>query len=728
MRQESSPVFPSRPLYDHPSINASPPNLSRRPQNYDFSPRSWTSDNSDDRLILHSDPAGSPYASNEHNTSSNPASPVLLNSRRRPNPVWSAKNGERRDDDGQYSVMVDEDAQFVRRSVIAGRAAHLRPNDGGENAKPEHINTSRLSIARSHEQDRQNNALSEPFYFKTDQNRKSTLDTANDDAKGLESKAFASSTTRSNNNLNSTARQIIRSDTQPVSEIDVRNVSNSYRQAEKADSQNPRVEDEETVIMTESTNSINGQRKSREQRRKEADMIVYRQQMEKIGGVRSSVANAPERPRVKRASISSPDLFRRLSSSAVSDGEAESGDDDDDDYEVPLAVLQAHGFPNKNRAPSKPLGSASSFVLRPPDPVEKQAGKRTSPVPTIDNRQNQLPPFAKRLPEDPYASNIDMPHHTDGDRSSYTRRSMPTIPSRTGQSLPGIPSGGLVAVIADEERARAMRRGTPNVFGGYGQAYPQMGSQAACMPGELGVQSNSDALVQQLSQNMLMLQAQMQQMMLSQMNPNQHLPSGMANTQTTANAPAYLPAYGRPASFVGGTPSVGGPTWHASNTRASIAVSTFSPPSVHGANVPRIETYAPSIAPSERSNVGLSARYRPVSGLYGKSYSSSLLSADQTGTGHGRTNVSSARNSFSGALDARSSNNSTPTNSTYYDAKSKSPLNEKSSTIRAVERVKVSSRRGSDFGGTGESDSDSEGWASMKKKRLSKIQLRASAR
>lgn len=719
-KQKSSPVFSTEPLYDHSSFNASTPIFSRQPQTYDFSPRSWTSDNSDDNLILPSDPTGSPYASNEHNTSSNPASPILLNSRRRPNPGRSAINTKQRKSDGQSPSMVDEDAQLVRRSVIASKAIHSRPVEGREKDKPGQISTSHSDMARSHGHNQQINALSEPFSFSNNnKSRESTfIGTANNDAfpihKNLES-------------VNPTTRHIIRSEIEPVLDKERHNISYSYGRATKVIDHDSRVEDEETVILTESTNSVNGQRKSREQRRKEADMIVYRQQMEKIGGVRSSVADAQERPRIEPASISSPDLFRNLSSNAVSDGDGDSNDDDDDDYEVPLAVLQAHGFPNKDRAPSKPLGSASSFVLRPPDPTEKQGGKRTSPVPLNDRRQSQLPPFAKHLPEDPHAANLDMPHHTDGDRQSYNRRSMPSVPSRTGQSLPGIPSGGLVAVIADEERARAMRRGTPNAFGGYGQAYPQMGLQTGYMPGDPSMPSNSDALVQQLSQNMLMLQAQMQQMMLSQMNPNQHMPTGMPNTQIAGDASSYPSPYGRPASFIGGTSPVDGASWHAPNTRASVAVSNFSPPSIHAANIPRIETYAPSIAPSERSNVGLSARYRPVSGLYGKSYSSSLLSADQTAAGNGRLSASSARNSIGGAYEERSSNNSTPTNSTYYDAQSKSPPNNKSSTIRAVERVKVLSRRGSDFG-TGESDSDSEGWASMKKKRLSKIQLRASAR
>ena len=727
MQQESSPAFPTRPFYDHPSLNASPPNISRRSHNYDFSPRSWTSDKSDDKLILHSDPAGSPYASNEHNTSSNPTSPVLMNSRRRPDLGWYAKNGQRYDNDGQPPLMVDEDAQLVQRSIIASKAVNPRSVKEGENINSQNVKTAHPNMARSHEHKQHNNELSEPFSFRADKDRKSTsIGTANDDAKADENpRIFTSSTTRNLKNSDSNARHIIRSDTEPVSEREIRDTSYAHPRATLADGHESQIENEEIVIMAESTNFINGQRKSREQRKKEADLIVYRQQMEKIGGVRPSAANAQERPQFERASISSPDLFRKLSGNAVSDGEAGSDDDDDDDYEVPLAVLQAHGFPNKTRAPSKPLGSASSFILRLPD--EKQSGKRTSPVPTIDHRQSQLPPFAKHLPEDPYASNRDIPHYTDGDHSSYTRRSTSSIPSRIGQSFPGVPSGGLVAVIADEERARAMRRGTPNAFGGYGQAQPQIGSQMGYMPSDSGMQSNSDVLVQQLSQNMLMLQAQMQQMMLSQINPNQHMPGGVANAQSTADASSYLPTYGRSASFVGGTSSVNGANWYAPNTRASVAVSSFSPPSIHGNNVPHIETYAPSIAPSERSNVGLSARYRPVSGLYGKTQSSSFLSVDQAGTGHGRTSVSSARNSISGAYEERSSNSSTPTNSTYYDAKSKSPSNNKPSTIRAVERVKVSSRRGSDFG-TGESDSDSEGWASMKKRRLSKIRLRASAR
>ena len=721
MQQESTPVFPTRTLYDSPSLHTPPPIPAHRSQEFELSPHSWTSENSDDKLILRSDPVESPYSSNEHNTSSNPASPILLNSRKRPKSEWSANRGMRSGKDGHTPSMVDEDAQLVRRSVIR-RSGDVKLNYDRENDKPGYNGASLLESAKTYESKLQANGTSDH----TIQDGESmSINTPSNYPNIAEPADF-------------NRRRFSRSNTEPITENDLRKSSYSLQSETHAEANAAQVEDEETVFMSENTNAINGKRRSREQRKKEADMIVYRQQMEKIGGVRLEVSTAQDTPQIERISVKPPDLYHRLSGNAVNDNEGKSdedGDEDgdeDDDYEIPLAVLQAHGFPNRSRPPSKPIGSASSFVLRPPDPTDnKSTAKRTSPVPAVDHRQSQLPPFAKHLPQDPYApSNSNVPHLTAGDRSSYARRSTTSIPSRTGHSLAGIPTGGLVGVIADEERARALRRGTPNAFGGYGQSPLQTGSQMGYMAGDPGMQSNSDALVQQLSQNMLMLQAQMQQMMYSQMNASQQTPVGMMNAQAAAaDSSGYFPANGRPASFVSGAPSINSANWHIPNTRASIAVSNFSPASFHSpASVPHIETYAPSIAPSERSNVGLSARYRPVSNHFGK-LSSSFLSVDQadsTANGGGRKSASPTRSSIgAAAYEERSSNNSTPTNSTF-NANNKSASDDKRSTIRAVERVKASSRKGSDCG-AGESDSDSEGWASMKKKRQSKIQLRASA-
>ena len=657
-------------------------------------------------MIVRSDHEESPYGSNEHNTSSNPASPILLNSRKRPNLELSAKTISRSDSDGHAPY--DVDAQVVRRSVIAIRSGDTRYDNFGDNDKPESSAPSLTTTIKLHAPDSQ----------------------VNESPNHLSMRA-----TEISGSPKIERRQFSRSNTEPITEAD--QIKSSYpHPGLSSDADRAQIEDEETVFMSGNTNAINVQRKSREQRKKEADMIVYRQQMEKIGGVRSEASALQKKPQVDRKSMNSADIFHRFSGENVSDNDGKNDEEEeDDDYEVPLAVLQAHGFPNRSRPPSKPIGSASSFVLRPPDPTEnKPTARRTSPIPAVDHRQSQLPPFAKHLPDDPYGpSNSNGPHHIDGGRPSHARRSMTSIPSRTGNSLPGIPAGGLVSVIADEERARALRRGTPNAFGGYGQLPAQMGSQMGIMAGDQAMQSNSDALVQQLSQNMLMLQAQMQQMMFSQMNASQQTPaSGLSAQAGVGDASSFLPGNGRPMSFIGSAPSINSGNWHAPNTRASIAVPNFSPPSFPGAaNIPQIETYAPSIAPSERSNVGLSARYRPVSNHFGK-LAPSFLSADQTASSgtnsNGRNSVSPTRSSLGAAAhEARSSNNSTPTNSTF-NANNKSPvLNNKPSTIRAVERVKVSSRRGSDFG-AGESDSDSEGWASMKKKRQSKIKLRATAR
>ncbi|GJC86916.1 hypothetical protein ColLi_09754 [Colletotrichum liriopes] len=68
-----------------------------------------------------------------------------------------------------------------------------------------------------------------------------------------------------------------------------------------------------------------------------------------------------------------------------------------------------------------------------------------------------LPAFARKLPQDPFlgAGLINAPP-----RESLTFGGGSPAP---GAQAPSVPMGGLVGVIASEERSRAMRRGSPNI-------------------------------------------------------------------------------------------------------------------------------------------------------------------------------------------------------------------------------------------------------------------------
>ncbi|RPA77281.1 hypothetical protein BJ508DRAFT_310350 [Ascobolus immersus RN42] len=106
----------------------------------------------------------------------------------------------------------------------------------------------------------------------------------------------------------------------------------------------------------------------RQREKQEAHLAVHRQQLMKETGV-----PGPTAPPYQRASTAPTLSFSAAASVA-------GGSDEDED--VPLAILQAHGFPNKNRPPAR-LSNLST--------------------PSLQNlRSAALPVFARGLPQDPY--------------------------------------------------------------------------------------------------------------------------------------------------------------------------------------------------------------------------------------------------------------------------------------------------------------------------------------
>ena len=124
---------------------------------------------------------------------------------------------------------------------------------------------------------------------------------------------------------------------------------------------------------------------SRQRRKQEANLAVYRQQMKKVSGGNPSELPSTARPNMDRASFSAPGLSQNMAAVSL-------GAEADEDDEVPLGILQAHGFPNKNRPPTR-IGSA---------PTTPGAG----PASVMGDAGGNLPPFARNLPADPYFGNL----------------------------------------------------------------------------------------------------------------------------------------------------------------------------------------------------------------------------------------------------------------------------------------------------------------------------------
>ncbi|CAJ2501439.1 Uu.00g042920.m01.CDS01 [Anthostomella pinea] len=380
-----------------------------------------------------------------------------------------------------------------------------------------------------------------------------------------------------------------------------------------------------------------------QRRRQEAHMSVYRQQMMKVTG--ESSTNRQSRPGIS-VSMSTPNLpssnvpGKGLSPSPPSDGSEE-------DEEIPLAILAAHGFPSRNRPPTRLSGFPSNPNLRASMQPSYTAGPGS--VAGDSNVQGgsggRLPPFARKLPQDPYlgAGLINQPP-----RESFALGGGAPAQGRATST------GGLVGVIADEERSRAMRRGSPavNAVNNANTALPpNMQMNGVPMNGAfdsahgippqmmypMGMQHMPGPMLTPGDQAQIQMTQQMQQFMQMQMQFMEMMTSqgqspGLAPPRPQGHMPTQsMGAFGDGTrnSFLGDTlGSMGGgmslevprPDSQA-RTMSMIQPSSASwiqhqpqpgyAPSRHAQGM----GYAPSIAPSERSNIGLPGRYRPVSSI-----------------------------------------------------------------------------------------------------------------
>ena len=373
----------------------------------------------------------------------------------------------------------------------------------------------------------------------------------------------------------------------------------------------------------------------KQRRKQEAHLAVYRQQMMKVTGEQPYLTdgNRNQRPGINRLTMSTPNLGAQMSNLTVRVDPPGGKTSEDEDEDIPLGILAAHGFPTKDKPPNPseratPVIRYTSETYPPPTSVSGGS--------TIGGPRGGLPPFARNLPKDPYyGASIVNPANREPMALGNTSGS-----SVYGESQPSLHPGGLVGVIASEERARAARRGSPNAQGGYGVPAggsvplpPGMG-QAGFSPG-MQMSPGDQAQIQMSQQMTQMMQMQMQwmqQMMAMQGGippvqqpqtpiPPQHSPmmnngflsppGAQMNRPMSmgANALPNTPVVGpqRAMSMLDPNVSV---QWQQmqQGDRASIAPSVM----MSGALGPN-PGYTPSIAPSERSNVGQPSRYRPVS-------------------------------------------------------------------------------------------------------------------
>ncbi|KAF2710290.1 hypothetical protein K504DRAFT_454608 [Pleomassaria siparia CBS 279.74] len=324
--------------------------------------------------------------------------------------------------------------------------------------------------------------------------------------------------------------------------------------------------------------------------------------------------------------------------------------DEWDDEEVPLGVLVAHGFPSSTRQPTQPQNAAPSYFRTNPSGLPDRpssAGPMGGHAPS-----GYRPPFARGLPDDPYSTVIGgglvrpmnresmgfsrgpasaygepmMPYHEPNAPPSLVERihmselSKPKYNGGASSKNPLQGGGPFTGSLGTQMNGmgqsmnptRMPMQGMPGMQTNGGSMMGMMGGQQMPMMGmnQMGFPSPQSEL-QQMQQMVAFQQQQIMQMQMygqqypqmqmqdprmSVMQPNlgngnfMNFPTGNQN-QRPMSVMSQTRPYSTPSQF--GTP----------RQQGGFQMGGLAPPNVG---------YSASIAPSERSNIGLSARYRPV--------------------------------------------------------------------------------------------------------------------
>ncbi|KAI1063402.1 hypothetical protein LB507_011661 [Fusarium sp. FIESC RH6] len=354
-------------------------------------------------------------------------------------------------------------------------------------------------------------------------------------------------------------------------------------------------EDEEDKIDYEGVDEAELVRKQMAQRKKQqAHLDNYRQRMMKS-------TKGPDLPAIpshhsRKSSSWSMNSFKTFRGHQEEATTQYGGDDDEDD--VPLAILQMQ----------RRSGGRSDYG------VQLQPG--------TDHRRQQsrspLPAFANGLPQNPYAGAMNA-----------------QWPMNNQQLIPG----GLVGVIASEERAKARRRVAPshgfqplpdtnNAFNWASSSHkpppiPGAFNMPAMQPPMPYSRPQTPVAMPQMPQvhpnNQMFNFIQAQTDFLRSMATMNQQRGGRAWDQQSAmgmgmpgTMPNYTPSNYAPSNYASSNYA---PSNYAQSNyaRSTYAKSTYArsnyAKSVHN----RDTGYAPSVAPSERNTIGMPSRYRPVS-------------------------------------------------------------------------------------------------------------------
>lgn len=397
------------------------------------------------------------------------------------------------------------------------------------------------------------------------------------------------------------------------------------REASKASSRPNGAQDEDDNYEDDEDDLETAKQQAKQRRKQEAHMAVYRQQMMKVTGESGNTHSSGPSLQFSFSTPNLPDTATLAGPGAVN-----TSDNSDEDEEIPLAILAAHGFPNKNRPPTRLSTMVSNPNLR-----NSQQPSYQRPVSTVGETpaagNARLPAFARNLPQDPF---LGAGLVRNSVRESFSLGGGAGAPGQPGAP---VPPGGLIGVIANEERSRALRRGSPHLDGQNRMSVAANLDPIAGIPPHMMYQNpptlsaGDQAQIQMTQQMQQFMQMQMQFMqMMAGQNGGGHLSSpSSSNPGAMGGMPGLGSAPGTAApemrhSFVGNDtmldlPFGRGETQMRTMSMVQPSSASWIQPPKPGGYAPSIRIqgggggYAPSIAPSERSNIGLPGRYRPVS-------------------------------------------------------------------------------------------------------------------
>ncbi|KAF5624594.1 hypothetical protein F52700_9763 [Fusarium sp. NRRL 52700] len=329
----------------------------------------------------------------------------------------------------------------------------------------------------------------------------------------------------------------------------------------------------------------------------------YRQQMMKS-------TNGPDLPPLRSHSrISSSWSMKSFKTfQGLREDTTQKHDNGDEDEDVPLALLQIQRRP----------GSKAPSIIN----LGHTTGESTSQLLPINNiRQNSrtpMPAFARALPQDIFSG----PPQT-------------SWPMNNQQLIPG----GLVGVIASEERAKKARRVLPST--GF-QPLPDTNeafnwSQATAQPvgiaHSFGLPSAQTPMAFSRPQTPVAVpqppSLTSNQEMFNFLQAQTEVLRSMATMNQRGNQPWNAFSSQQPVMNMGppGAGSTYAPSLYAPS---NYAKSNYAPSNYARSVYQQPGGYAASVAPSERNTIGLPSRYRPVSKAVNQTLSGKATKDDDT--------------------------------------------------------------------------------------------------